>query len=253
MSDVSFENNAWKYAVKCALRRSRALCSGNFYTAYCENCTYFVKNYLPAEVDEQAVNHIMHKAEEKAWAITMGKQNYLGFAASFLICILFAWIVWDYDPFWIRTKTKTTTPPPVTRGLIADTGVEQHANIDETLGKVAEELWKGRDVNGDKLLNCIDATVIFYHYFPDKSKVCIMSNDNPSTHFNHLFIGVFSDGTWKLIEPQAYYFRNESYLMEDVWDGRYDMRYNEEETRLWRWYLPWRIGSLDFTSRSFLN
>ena len=250
MNDVSSDNNAWKYAVKCAMRRSKGLCSSIFYTAYCENCTYFVKNYLPTEVDDQAIKLFMHKAEEKAWAITMEKQNYMGFAAGFLICLFFAWIVWDYDPFWIRIKAKTTAPPPVTHGLIADTGIEQHANIDETLGKVAEELWKGRDVNGDKQLNCIDAAVIFYHYFPDKTKVCIMSNVNPATHFDHLFVGVFSDGVWKFIEPQAYYSGKESYWMEDVWDSRYDMRYNKEETKLWRWYLPWRIGSLDFTGVS---
>jgi len=242
MNDASFENNALKYAVKCAMRRSKNLCSSVFYTAYCENCTYFVKNYLPAETDDQGIKLFMLKAEEEARAMTMEKLNYTGFAAGFLVCIILAWIVWDYDPFWIRIKVKTT-PPPVTRGIIADTGIEQHANIDETLGKVAEELWKGRDVNGDKQLNCIDAAVIFYHYFPDKSKVRIMGNVNPGINFDHLFIGVFSDGDWKLIEPQAYYSGKESYWMEDVWDIRYDTRYNKEETNRWLWYLPWRIGT----------
>ena len=209
-----------------------------------------MKNYLPKGTDDQAGKLLLLKADEEAWAITMKKQYFMGFAVALLIYMLFSWIVWDYDPFWMRIKIKTNFPPPVTRGLIADTGSEQHANIDETLSKVAEELWKGRDVNGDKLLNCIDATVIFYHYFPDQSKVCIMGNVNPATNFNHLFIGVFSDGVWKFIEPQAYYSGNESYWMEDVWDTRYDRRYNKEETRQWRWYLPWKIGGLDFIGAS---
>jgi len=165
MNDVSFENTVWKCAIKCALRRSKNLCSSKFNTAYCDNCTFFVKNYLPAEVDDQAVNLLMRKADEEAWVIVMKKRKYMGFVAGFLVSMFLAWIVWDHDPFWIRIKAKTTAPPPDTRGLIADTGVEQYINIDETLGKVAQELWKGRDVNWDKQLNCIDATVIFYHYF----------------------------------------------------------------------------------------
>jgi len=250
MSDVSFVNIIRKYAIKCVLRRNKDLCSSEFNTAYCDNCTYFVKNYLPKEMDDEAVKLFMLKVEEVTWVFTMEKQLYTGFAVAFFIYMIFALIVWDYDPFWMRTRAQTTAPPPVTRGFIPDTGIEQHANIDETLSKVAEELWKGRDVNWDKQLNCIDATIIFYHFFPDRSKVCIMSNVNPTTRFNHLFIGVFSDGDWKLIEPQAYYSRNESYWMEDVWDSRYDTHYNTEETKLWRWYLPWRIGVFDFTDAS---
>jgi hypothetical protein len=250
MTDVTFDDSAWKCALKCAVRRSNDLCSTIFYTSYCDNCTFFVKNYLPAEVDDQAVKLLMLKADEEAWSNIMKDHlKHIG-AAAFIVSMLFFWIVWDHDPFWARIKAKTTAPHDI-RGFIVDTGTEQHANIDETLSKVAEELWRGRDVNWDRQLNCIDATVVFYHYFPDKSKVCIMSNVNPAKNFNHLFISVFTDGVWKAIEPQAYYSGNESYWMEDVWDSRYDMRYDREETRLWRWYLPWKIGNFDFTSLTY--
>ena len=248
MNDVSVENIVLQCALKCVVRRSKNLCSSIFNTAYCDNCSFFVKNHLPAEADDQAVNLIMHKAEEEFRAKLMEKRKYMGFVAGFFISMLLAWMVWDHDPFWIRIKANTTAPSPDARVLIADTGIEQHANIDETLGKVAEELWKGRDVNWDKKLNCIDATVIFYHYFPDKSKVQIMSNTNPDKNFDHLFVSVFTDGVWKAIEPQAYYSGNESYWMEDVWESRYDTRYDREETKLWRWYLPWKIGGLDSTA-----
>jgi hypothetical protein len=244
MTDVSFDNSVWKYALKCALRRSGELCSSVFYSAYCDNCTFFVKNYLPAEVDEREVRLLMLKVDEEAWANVVERHlKYIG-AAAFLISMLFVLMLWDYDPLWIRVKAKTTLHD--TRGLIADTGTEQHANIDETLSKVAEELWKGRDVNWDRKINCIDATIIFYHYFPDKSKVYIMSNFNPDNYFNHLFISVFTDGEWRAIEPQAYYSGNESYWMEDVWESRYDMSYDTEETRVWRWFLPWGIRDLLF-------
>jgi len=250
MADVPFDDYICQCAVKCALRRSKNNCSSSFNSAYCVNCSFFVRNYLPAEVDDQAIELLMLKAEEEAWVTIMVNQKYAGFAVAFLVSMFLAWTLWDYDPFWIRNRPSTTAPPPVARGVVTDTGTEQHANIDETLSKVAEELWKGRDVNWDRQLNCIDATIIFYHFFPDKSKVHIMSNVNPDNNFNHLFISVFTDGVWKTIEPQAYFSKNESYWMEDVWDSRYVKRYDREETKLWRWFLPWRIGSLDFTGSS---
>jgi len=250
MIDVSIDDSVWKYALKCAIRRDNDLCSTIFNTSYCDNCTYFVKNYLPAQTDDEEVKLIMLKADEKAWAgIVENYFKYIG-TAVLIISMLFVLMLWDYDPLWIRIKAKKTYHPD-THGLIADTGTEQHANIDETLSKVAEELWKGRDVNWDKRLNCIDATIIFYHYFPDKSKVNIMGNVNPDENFNHLFISVFTDGEWKTIEPQAYYSGNRSYWMEDVWNSRYDMRYDTEETKLWRWLLPWKIGNIDFTSLTY--
>jgi len=248
MTDVSVNKSAWKCAIECAVRRSTDICSSIFYTAYCDNCTFFVRNYLPAEMDDHAVKLLMLKADEEAWTVTMENHfKHIG-AAAFLASLLFVLMLWGYDPLWMRVKDKTTILHD-THGLIADTGTEQHANIDKTLSKVAEELWKGRDVNWDRKLNCIDAAVVFYHYFPDKSKVKIMGN--VYRNFNHLFISVFTDGVWKAIEPQAYYSGNKSYWMDDVWGSRYDMRYDKDETKLWRWYLPWKIGNLDFTSLTY--
>jgi hypothetical protein len=107
--------------------------------------------------------------------------------------------------------------------------LSEYENIDSTLRIVAEK-WKKTDVNSDGLINCIDAAVLFYQYYPDKSKVCIEINVNPKTGMNHLFNCVFTDGVWKAIEPQAYANNHSNYLMWAVWETRYDNAYNRVAT-----------------------
>ena len=107
--------------------------------------------------------------------------------------------------------------------------ISEHTNIDRTLRLVAENL-KKVDVNRDGLNNCIDAAVLFYQYYPDKSKVCIMINRNPKTDMNHLFNCVFTDGVWKAIEPQAYAQNHSNYLMWAVWENKYDNSFNRDVT-----------------------
>jgi len=105
----------------------------------------------------------------------------------------------------------------------------EHSNIDKTLLLVAEN-WNKIDVNKDGKHNCIDAAVLFYQYYPDKSKVCIELNKNPDTGMNHLFNCVFTDGVWKAIEPQAYASNKPSYLMGAIWGKNYDASYNRDVT-----------------------
>jgi hypothetical protein len=87
------------------------------------------------------------------------------------------------------------------------------------LNKVKAQKERGADVNGDGLHNCIDASVLFYQYFPDKNKVCIEANDKMSPP--HLFNCVLIDGTWRAVEPQAYWKGHNLYFMRDVWGEEY--------------------------------
>jgi len=112
----------------------------------------------------------------------------------------------------------------------------EHANIDKTLRLVAEN-WKKIDVNGDGLHNCIDAALLFYQYYPDKSKVCIETNHNKKTDMCHLFNCVFTDGVWKAIEPQAYAHNYSNYFMWAVWGNRYDNSYNRDVTSDYTKYI----------------
>ena len=105
----------------------------------------------------------------------------------------------------------------------------EHKNIDKTLRLVAEN-WIKIDVNRDGQHNCIDAAVLFYQYYPDKSKVCIEVNRNQKTGMHHLFNCVFTDGAWKAIEPQAYANNHSNYYMWSVWGNKYDNKHNRDVT-----------------------
>ena len=112
----------------------------------------------------------------------------------------------------------------------------EHANIDKTL-KIVAEKWKKTDVNGDGLHNCIDAAVLFYQYYPDKSKVCIEVNQNSKTGMHHLFNCVFTEGVWKAIEPQSYANNHSNYLMWASWGNQYDNSLNRDATNEYLRYV----------------
>lgn len=106
----------------------------------------------------------------------------------------------------------------------------QHIDISNTLGIVATYMIKQADVNNDGLSNCIDAAILFYQYFPDKSKVCILVNKNEAQHFHHMFNAVLIDGVWRAIEPQAYWKNHVDYFMRAVWGNQYDHTLNRDVT-----------------------
>jgi hypothetical protein len=107
--------------------------------------------------------------------------------------------------------------------------LSENENIERTLRRVAENLGK-IDANRDGLYNCIDAAVLFYQYYPDKSKVRITLNKNPKTDFHHLFNSVIINGVWTPIEPQSYYSNHSNYFMRSVWGSRYNYSLNRDAT-----------------------
>lgn len=117
------------------------------------------------------------------------------------------------------------------RSPLIDTveNTSKHENIEKTLRLVAEK-WKRTDTNGDGLYNCIDAAVLFYQYYPDRSNVRIIVNQSQKTGMNHLFNCVFMDGTWETIEPQSFANNHANYLMRSVWGNRYDNSYDRDAT-----------------------
>ena len=154
------------------------------------------------------------------------------FAALTIIFLTLAWLSWKGDK---QKDEKLTSPAASTVAIAAraNTSVNtvaastnQYVNIDRTLQIVAEK-WKTTDVDGDGLYNCIDAAVLFYKYYPDRSKVAIIINVNPKTGMNHLFNAVLINGVWQGIEPQAYATNHKSYWMKDVWGNKYDNSYNK--------------------------
>jgi len=154
---------------------------------------------------------------------------------TIIICSLIGFLFWNNGKSNdVKTQSRQNTTNAVQSSVrssppTAYNKLSEHANIDSTLRLVAEK-WKKTDVNGDGKNNCIDAAVLFYQYYPDKSKVCIESNVNPKTGLNHLFNCVFTDGVWKAIEPQSYAINHSNYLMWAVWGNRYNNSYNRDVT-----------------------
>jgi len=160
--------------------------------------------------------------------------GYKGFAAVTILFLVLAWHSWKDSKLNNEAELRqasvssTVSPAAVSRttsGTASNSNTSQHANIEQTLRVVAQK-WEKTDVNRDGLYNCIDAAVLFYQYYPDRSKVSIITNVNPKTGMNHLFYAVLINGKWIAIEPQAYAANRRSYWMKDVWGEEYDNAYN---------------------------
>jgi len=166
-----------------------------------------------------------------------------GFAVITVIFLIFAWFSWkdekqkDERLASVSSSSPTTASRSITTATTtrSNTNDSQHENIEQTLRIVAQK-WETTDVNGDGKYNCIDAAVLFYKYYPDKSKVGIIINVNPKTDFNHLFNAVLINGRWIAIEPQAYATNYKTYWMNDIWGNRYDNSYNRVATQIYARY-----------------
>jgi len=108
--------------------------------------------------------------------------------------------------------------------------------VNATLDKVEADLKRGVDVNNDGKINCIDAAVLFYKYYPNKQNCYITLNQHGD--MNHLFNTVLVDNTWRCIEPQAHYkYRYETFYIRDIWGSTYDSNYNEDATQQYKKFV----------------
>jgi len=125
--------------------------------------------------------------------------------------------------FKIPEKTRTAVEAPqVTTPRFALATGNYVKDIEDTLRKVATAMRANTDVNGDGLVNCIDAAVLFYQFYPRRNEVTIIHNLNNGTNMNHLFNGVMIGNTWRGIEPQAYFSNRASFYMTDIWGSSYE-------------------------------
>jgi len=149
-----------------------------------------------------------------------------GFAILTLLFLFLACLSWKAEN---KEVTASAVTPVATAKKTAvstqNSDSSQYANIDQTI-RVVSQKYKNTDVNKDGLYNCIDAAVLFYQYYPERTKVSIIINVNPNTGMNHLFNAVLINGSWIGIEPQAYATGYSTYWMKDVWGKKYDNTYN---------------------------
>jgi hypothetical protein len=227
-------------ATSCALLRRQGKCKLKFGGQYCSYCKIDIRQYVNA--DPREVDLFMYQAEGRAYDLhKRSRPNFLLWALGIAACLAIGW--WGYlekQSFLKLRDTPVNSPTNTSYVSTTSTSVVKdntHEQIVIALNEVSRQMNRNIDVNKDGLTNCIDAAIIFYQAFADKSKVCIEVNYNPGQDMHHLFNCVFIDGNWRAIEPQAYWKNHTSYYMRDVWGIQYDSSKNRDVTEEYLKYV----------------
>jgi len=238
MSMPSERQAIWDVACSCALTRIKKCCNNEFGSIECNDCKVYVYNYIDAE--PRKVNLLMLQAESTARSlVNLNRDGTRGIILFITIPILlFALGVWFLNSKWSNGPLPGSSTAKDTVKIEQPVIENAEQAIWTTLKKVSADMKKKKDVNNDGLVNCIDAAIMFYRYYPYKDKVLIYWNYNPSKDFNHLFNLVLVNGTWIGVEPQAVFcgYTN-TYRMHDIWKGQYDSSRNQNSTDSWLQYL----------------
>jgi len=211
-------------ATECCLRQEnkKCHCPKQWASPQCYECDCFIGNYIDA--DMQQMKLFMREAHSRAFFIkeagrtTLGAR--LGDIAIVLLIVFF--IACMAAPLFLAGCT-----PEVKDRRTTD------EKIRETLEKVAYD-WDvaKHDIYPDGVMNCMDAAISFYKYYPDKKDVKIMYTIvNPPAR--HLFNKVKSIA----VEPQAFTKPAWSvYTMKEIWGAKYTPSCNRDETNVWKGY-----------------
>jgi len=195
----------------------------------CLACRYNIAAYVNA--DPRQIQLFMLQCELDASELKLRAQP--PWLAIFFLLGVIGLLVFGHYKANQRYKQFIRANPP-TRTLKQ---VLPEDEVWATMKKVTIALNKRTDVNSDGKINCIDASVLFYQYFPDKNRVCIEVNYNPKTKWHHAFNCVKIDGVWRAIEPQAHLIQGSSYWMRDIWPNDYDVKNNQDQTEKYKVYV----------------
>jgi hypothetical protein len=117
----------------------------------------------------------------------------------------------------------STSVAPVVKPAVAPAPkIDPLEPIRETLRRIYSV-----DMDNDGKINCVDYTIQFYQYYPNRNDVRIIWSDNKN--FNHLFVRV--NGTD--VEPGAYLRKSNTekwFGMKKFWGDIYDPSYNRDVT-----------------------
>ena len=236
-----FTEAIFSVAEMCSRRRIRGYCSEQFSNFKCNECKHYIGRYI--DVDKKQMELFMYQSDVRAreYYASINAIKKIDRSTNFGLLIIYIFVflmfggcVWSLtEPgygtvgnSWLgRLKQDVSTP----RNVVIP-NLSPHQNIQATLQAVARDLNNKVDVNKDGLINCIDAAVLFYKYYPVKSDVCILVNKNDKTEMHHLFNGVLIDGVWRAIEPQGTWRYHSSYFMRDIWGNQYDSTLNKDVT-----------------------
>lgn len=226
--DSSYIGALQKIAMECTLRRRSRKCRRNFDSYECNKCDYYVKNYIDADPAQIKLFMVNTNFEAGKMLTTSRRLNW-GIVGWLLLLVGFVGgVIYLLGPVADRNKAEWLAKANAYSVANNVASKPTTNDIERTLQQVALNM---KDVNNDGLINCIDAAVLFYQYYPDKSKVTISLNRNDATGMNHLFNVVLVDGVWRAVEPQTYYTNNTAYWMRDAWGSKYDSSLNKVVTK----------------------
>jgi hypothetical protein len=236
----------YNVALQCALHRRNGRCKNKFASFACADCSHYIGRYVDA--DPRQLELYMYQAEVNAGAVKIS--NFYGKLRALLLIGLLAVIVWF---IWFGIYSIRNTPvarqarelerqqsaafQPVRNNttssyVIVPATMTDRQMVNYTLLKVQNYMdVVKRDVNYDGKVNCEDAAILFYMYYPVKENVRIYVNFNPNTGMNHAFNLVLYNDVWRAIEPQAYmnglgWRASETFFMRDIWGAQYDPKFN---------------------------
>ena len=233
MAVPSFSDTLYDCATECALRRRSGKCKANYGWACCDDCTFNVAQY--GNYSPEQVKLFMLSANSRAASLCSSDNSHR--IVSIALILFFLSAAWTTNKGQLRWE-ETHGPIEIGRIVIGQPqsqvpvqpAATTHETIQRTLNTVADAIRARTDVNGDRLINCIDAAVLFYKYYPYKDKVTISVNKNDATDMHHLFNVVLVNDVWRAVEPQAAFAGHRSYWMRDVWGSKYDSSLNRVVT-----------------------
>jgi len=230
MNRPSRSVSLWGCALECAFRREYGRCELSYGDVECAMCKWNVARYGCFSESDLALYMLQAEGEACQNAIEERSRRIRLFLLVLAIIACVMYYNHTIEEFNRKTREYVSTlVPPETTAAIPQPKQSDRMTID-TLRKVAQRLRSGIDVNSDGMTNCIDAAVLFYQYYPDKDRVCIELNVNPTTGMNHLFNCVYMGGNWIAIEPQARWYGNAPYRMQEHWGSVYDRSLNKDVT-----------------------
>ena len=209
----------------CADRRSHNACNG-----MCQQCPLNADHYsnnsqetmlikLSASIDNQRV----FEEEQRKFAVNR--------TLGIFVCVFTIWAVVKCNtPKPVKVQTPAPTPSQVVMPVGPISNKPYEIRLYNTFQLIPSRL---RDVNNDGVLNCIDYAVVFYEIYGAENGARIIRNINPETGMNHLFNSVTVPNGFIYTEPQAIY----PVTIPDMYYlDTYDVRYNKDETDLWKRY-----------------
>jgi hypothetical protein len=130
-----------------------------------------------------------------------------------------------------KTKTSYVAPASSKPAATAQTATSNYSS--EKVWNVLKQI-KKKDVDGDGEANCVDASIQFKWLYPEARLITNRGNPNG---MNHMVVSVKDGNRTIYIEPQAYRVGGwDTFDTVIIWKGRYDPKYNIDETRTWMVY-----------------